>query len=116
MGKVVEAQDAIAYGQLYDLSLGYPGMTPGKSPVQGFLLTFADSAILSTLDELEDYNPHRALEENEYYRQQIETYNLAGQALGIAWVYLMTPEQVQRLDGVPIPSGCWGIHLRIRTR
>ncbi|HEY9596954.1 MAG TPA: gamma-glutamylcyclotransferase [Cyanophyceae cyanobacterium] len=116
VGKVVEAQEAIAYGQLFDLSLGYPAMTLGENPVQGCLLTFADPAILSALDELEDYNPHRALEENEYYRQQIETYNLAGQSLGMAWVYLMTPEQVQHLDGVLITSGCWGIDRKIRTR
>lgn len=106
-GTVVEEQNAIAFGQLYDLPLGYPAMTPGESPVQGFLLTFADPSVLTTLDELEDYNPHRLPQENEYERQQIETYNPSGQSLGQAWVYFMTPERVQRLGGVLLRSGCW---------
>jgi gamma-glutamylcyclotransferase (GGCT)/AIG2-like uncharacterized protein YtfP len=82
-------------------------MTPGESPVQGFVLTFTDPTLLSLLDKLEDYEPHRALEENEYYRQQIETYDFEGQTLGLAWAYLMTSEQVQRFQGVPILSGWW---------
>ncbi len=106
-GKVIEAKRAIAFGQLFDLPLGYPAMTSGESLVHGFLLTFSDSAILTLLDELEDYDPHRTLEENEYNRKQIETYNLIGQALGLAWAYFMAAEQVQHLQGIPIPSGCW---------
>jgi gamma-glutamylcyclotransferase (GGCT)/AIG2-like uncharacterized protein YtfP len=106
-GKVVEEKRAIALGQLFDLPLGYPTMTPGESPVQGFVLTFTDPTLLSLLDKLEDYEPHRALEENEYYRQQIETYDFEGQTLGLAWAYLMTSEQVQRFQGVPILSGWW---------
>jgi gamma-glutamylcyclotransferase (GGCT)/AIG2-like uncharacterized protein YtfP len=106
-GKVVEEKRAITYGQLFDLPLGYPAMTPGESLVQGFLLTFADLGILSALDELEDYDSSRTPEKNEYYRQQIETYDLSEQALGLAWVYLMTTDQVQRLKGVLIPSGWW---------
>lgn len=106
-GKVVEAKRAIAFGQLFDLPLGYPAMTIGASPVQGFLLTFADPNVLSILDELEDYDPQRLPEENEYYRQQIDIYSPTGQALGLAWVYLMTSKQVQYLEGSPIPSGWW---------
>ncbi len=106
-GKVVEAKRAIAFGQLFDLPLGYPAMTLGDSPVQGFLLTFADPNVLSILDELEDYDPQRLPEENEYYRQQIDIYSPTGQALGLAWVYLMTSKQVQYLEGIPIPSGWW---------
>ena len=104
---VVEERRAIAIGQLYDLRLGYPAMTLGDSQVQGFLLTFADASILRYLDELEDYNPNRKPEENEYNRQQIEVYDLEGRSLGLAWVYLMTLEQVQSLKGVLIPSGSW---------
>ena len=106
-GQVVEEKRAIALGQLFDLPLGYPAMTPGESPVQGFVLTFTDPTLLSLLDKLEDYEPQRALEENEYYRQQIETYDFEGQTLGLAWAYLMTSEQVQRFQGVPILSGWW---------
>lgn len=106
-GKVVEEQSAIAFGQLYDLPLGYPAMTPGESPVRGFLLTFADPSVLTALDELEDYHANRLPQDNEYERQQIEIYNLSAQSLGRAWVYLMTSEQVQRLGGVLMRSGCW---------
>jgi gamma-glutamylcyclotransferase (GGCT)/AIG2-like uncharacterized protein YtfP len=114
-GRVVEAKRAIAFGQLYDLPLGYPAMTPGNSPIQGFVLTFADPAILSDLDDLEDYDPNRTPEENEYYRQQIETHSPAGQALGLAWAYLMTFEQVQRLEGVLMPPGWWSSYANTLT-
>lgn len=106
-GKVVEEQRAIACGQLYNLPLGYPAMTLGETQVHGFLLTFADAVILSTLDELEDYDPNRRPDENEYNRQQVEIYDLAGKTLGLAWAYFMTLEQVQQLQGVLIPSGWW---------
>src|ERR687885_990208 len=106
-GRVVQEQPAIAYGQLYHLSLGYPGMILGDGQVQGFLLTFADSAIFDSLDELEDYNPNRPQEDNEYNREQITVYDLVGQSLGLAWVYFMTLEKVQSFKGVLIPSGCW---------
>ena len=105
--KVVQEKRAIASGQLYDLPLGYPAMTPGDSQVQGFLLAFADASILGYLDELEDYDPNRQPQDNEYNRQLIEVYDLEGRSLGLAWVYLMTLEQVQSLKGVLIPSGCW---------
>ncbi len=113
VGKVVEEKEAIAYGQLFDLSLGYPAMTTGESPVQGFVLTFADSGILSVLDELEDYNLHRQPEENEYNRLQIATYDKAGEALGLAWVYLMTFEKIKRFEGALMPSGWWGNQHRV---
>ncbi|MGC1393814.1 MAG: gamma-glutamylcyclotransferase [Coleofasciculaceae cyanobacterium] len=108
-GKVVVEEKAIAYGQLFALSLGYPGMTIGKSLIQGFVLTFADAAILSILDELEDYDPNRPETENEYNRQLIETFDLSGKSLGMVWVYLMSLERVEKLGGVRIDSGCWGV-------
>lgn len=114
-GKVVEAKRAIAFGQLFDLPLGYPAMTIGDSPVQGFLLTFADPNVLSILDELEDYDPQRLPEENEYYRQEIDIYSPTDQALGLAWVYLMTSKQVQYLEGIPIPSGWWSGYVDTLT-
>jgi len=106
-GKIVSAQPAIALGQLFDLSLGYPAMIPGNNPVQGFLLTFTDPTLLTVLDKLEDYNPQRNPEDNEYSRQQVTIYDLANQSLGEAWIYLMQPERVQRLGGKLIASGCW---------
>lgn len=115
VGKVVEEKEAIAYGQLFDLSLGYPAMTTGESPVQGFVLTFADSGILRVLDELEDYKPHHKAEENEYNRLEISTYDKAGKALGLAWAYLMTFEKVNRFTGVLIPSGLWNNRQRMSS-
>jgi len=106
-GLVVEVQRAIASGQLFDLPLGYPAMTLGESTVHGFLLTFADPKVFSQIDELEDYHPHRPSHDNLYNRQQVEIYSLEGESLGFAWVYLMTPEQIQHLQGVEIPSGWW---------
>jgi gamma-glutamylcyclotransferase (GGCT)/AIG2-like uncharacterized protein YtfP len=112
-GKVVEEQPAIAYGQLYHLSLGYPGMILGDGQVQGFLLTFSDSTIFDSLDQLEDYDPNRRPEDNEYHREQIEVYDQAGQSLGLAWVYFMTLEKVKNFQGIHIPSGCWSSDVHI---
>ncbi len=107
-GKVVEEKPAIAMGQLYHLpSLGYPAMIPGENQVQGCLLTLANAATLYHLDELEDYEPHRQPEQNEYNRYQIEIYDLTGQSLGRAWAYFMTLEKVQHYQGILIASGCW---------
>ena len=104
---MVSQCQAYAWGELYDLPLGYPAMTVGKSKVMGFLLTFADEGILSALDELEDYHPDRSPPENEYQRQLIPVYNPSGRFLGQAWGYLMTIARVKELQGVPILSGWW---------
>ena len=106
-GKVMRVCEAIAFGQLYDLPMGYPAMTLGDRPVYGALLSFADPAILNSLDELEGYDPRRSPTENEYERQQIEVFSLDGRSLGLAWIYLMTAVQVQLLGGVLLPEGQW---------
>jgi len=106
-GFVVAAEPAVARGQLFALPVGYPAMTPGDGLVHGVLLSFASPAILRNLDELEDYDPHRPTSQNEYDRQQIEVFNPALQSLGLVWAYLMTPEKVRRIGGVPIPAGVW---------
>lgn len=104
---VMEVKQAIAFGQLFALPFGYPGMTPGNSLVRGFLLSFSNSEILNQLDWLEDYDPQRPIAENEYYRQLIETFNSAFEPLATAWAYLMTPEKVQACGGVLLPDGWW---------
>lgn len=106
-GKVLEAKRAIAFGQLFALPFGYPAMTEGEYPVQGFLLSFSDAAILRQLDLLEDFNPYKPAHHNDYHRQTIETYNTSLVSLGLAWAYFMTPKQVYFLDGVFLPDGCW---------
>lgn len=105
--QIVTARAAIALGQLYDLPLGYPAMTSGKSPVQGFLLSFIDPNLLVLLDQLEDYCPSRPADQNEYLRVRAEVYSLDYEVLGQAWVYQMQLQQVHKLGGVLLPKGYW---------
>ncbi|MGB3405138.1 MAG: gamma-glutamylcyclotransferase family protein [Microcoleaceae cyanobacterium] len=105
---VVHTQAAIASGQLFQLPMGYPAMVPGEGVVQGVILSFADASILQALDRLEDYDPQRPPEQNEYQRQQIQTYNVERQPLSRVWAYTMTLKSLQRFKGVVlIPTGCW---------
>lgn len=104
---VVVVQEAFAYGRLFDLPFGYPAMTPGDAPVYGFVLSFAEPDALAQLDELEDYDPHRPADQNEYIRVEIATFDLDRQPIGPAWVYLMSLEQAKRCNGIPLPKGYW---------
>ena len=106
-GKVIAQQQAIAYGELFALPMGYPAMIIGNAPVYGYLLSFKDVSILESLDELEGYHSDRPKSENLYNRQQIEVFNLTQSFLGLAWVYLMTSEQISLLDGITQPDGLW---------
>lgn len=105
--KTTAEQPAIAFGQLYALPIGYPAMTLGTEPVHGFVFTFADAAILRTLDVLEQYHPDRPSGENEYQRHTLEVFDQAGHPLGEAWVYLMLLERVQQVGGILLESGTW---------
>ncbi len=99
---VVDSKRAVAFGKLFALPMGYPAMTTENSQVQGYLLSFADLEILSHLDELEDYQPYRHISENLYNRQQIEIYDMQGQSLGLAWVYLIYARAILRFSlGLP---------------
>ncbi|MGA7937944.1 MAG: gamma-glutamylcyclotransferase family protein [Kovacikia sp.] len=119
---VVNICEAIAPGQLYALPLGYPAMIPSssapfspQSQVHGFLLSFASPAILPILDqfeqhdpeELERYAPGQTPEQNQYERRLIEVFTPHHSALGSAWAYTMTTEQVIRLSGVLLTEGTW---------
>ncbi len=105
--KVVNATKAFALGKLFELPQGYPAMTLGDSRVYGYLLEFSVLEVLDELDELEDYYPAKPASENLYNRQKIEVYDLQGRSLGWAWVYLMTPEMVDKLGGVLQANGWW---------
>ncbi len=107
VGQVVEVQPAVAHGELFDLPFDYPAMAQGDRSVHGYLLSFADVAILSDLDELEDYSPDRADVENEYVRQEVEVFSPEGQSLGTAWVYLMSAARAIGMGGVLLPDGKW---------
>ncbi|ACK73498.1 AIG2 family protein [Gloeothece citriformis PCC 7424] len=107
-GKVNETIEAYTYGKLFHLpSYGYPGMTIGNDKVRGVLLTFKDNSALIELDQLEDYDPGRPMIKNEYYREEILVYTLAGELIGKVWSYLMMPEKIEQLAGVFIASGWW---------
>lgn len=106
-GRVIAIRPALAHGQLFNLSPGYPGMVKAEGIVQGVILSFSDPNIFLDLDQLEDYQPQRPPEQNEYQRQQIPVYDLNHQPLGLVWVYLMDIKKVQSYSGVLIPDGCW---------
>ncbi|MDJ0737163.1 MAG: gamma-glutamylcyclotransferase [Nostocaceae cyanobacterium] len=106
-GKVISAKRAIAYGELFALPQGYPAMTAGNSPIHGYLLEFSDIAVLRELDELEDYSPSRQISQNLYNRQEIEIFDLEGESLGLAWIYLMTKALVTNLQGVSQTDAWW---------
>jgi gamma-glutamylcyclotransferase (GGCT)/AIG2-like uncharacterized protein YtfP len=105
--KVIRETKAFTWGQLFHLSLGYPAMTEGDCKVEGFVLTFDDLSILKKLDELEDYQPYRSKEENEYDRRLISVYSSTADPLGQVWSYLMSFEKIQQYQGKPINSGWW---------
>jgi gamma-glutamylcyclotransferase (GGCT)/AIG2-like uncharacterized protein YtfP len=94
-------------GQLFDLSLGYPGMTSGETWVQGYLLDFASEAVLEALDCLEDYQPNRPEHQNEYQREEVEVFDGKGRSLGFAWTYFMTLQKIQQYNGRWLASGEW---------
>ena len=105
--RVVATQAAIAYGALFDLHLGYPSMTAGDCPVCGYLLSFINAAVLEAMDELEDFDPRRPADRNEYNRVETEVFDLRGRSLGKAWVYLMSLELIRQAGGTMLPSGNW---------
>lgn len=106
-GKTLQEQEAYTYGQLFHLSLGYPGLMEGERKVKGILLTFGDQSVLDRLDELEDYHPMRSPEQNEYQRKQIPVYSFNDEFLGEVWGYVMTSDKIQQYQGKPVISGCW---------
>ena len=112
---VVASQPTIADGCLYALPLGYPAMTLEAGTVHGALLSFAEAAVLERLDEFErhdpveffEHAPNQHLQQNEYDRRQIAVYDSDRHFLGLAWSYIMTPEQAQQLGGILLPDGQW---------
>ncbi len=106
-GKTTREVPAYTWGQLYHLPVGYPGMTEGKNKVIGWLFTFGDERILESLDFLEDYQEKRVSELNEYNRQQVPVYDLAGNDLGQAWCYVMSLAKVKEKNGILVLDSQW---------
>lgn len=114
--RLLSAIPAWVTGQLFSLPAGYPALLWDKTGnrVQGYLLTFSTPEALHDLDQLEEYQEHRPPKENVYQRRLIEVFaNLAvpppalGNTLGMAWVYVMELEQIQKLGGIFLPQGSW---------
>ena len=104
----VEVIEAIAYGKLYDLPMGYPAaIFPESDFVWGYVLTFDDTTVLQTLDELEIYDPNQPISQNLYQRHQIEVYNPNFNSLGTVWTYSMSQQQIDAYSGVLISDGWW---------
>ena len=106
-GKTTREVPAYTWGQLYHLPVGYPGMTEGKNKVVGWLFSFGDERILESLDFLEDYQEKRVSELNEYNRQQVPVYDLAGNDLGQAWCYVMSLAKVREKNGILVLDSQW---------
>ncbi|MBD2081218.1 gamma-glutamylcyclotransferase family protein [Leptolyngbya sp. FACHB-17] len=107
---VISAVPAIVRAALYHLPLGYPAIVPGNAATYGYLLSFNDRAILEILDDYEQHDPETIALfglDNNYDRKEIEVFALNGDFIGLAWAYVMTLDQVDRLDGIPAPDGIW---------
>lgn len=106
-GKVKSQTPVYTLGNLYALPVGYPAMTEGENTVKGILLSFSNSSILKSLDQLEGYQEQGAFDLNEYYRQLVPIYNFDHQPRGKAWAYFMVIARVRQLQGTLITSGWW---------
>jgi gamma-glutamylcyclotransferase (GGCT)/AIG2-like uncharacterized protein YtfP len=106
-GHVTDQFDAIAYGDLYHLPVGYPAMTMGDRPVHGAVLSLDSLSTLHALDGLEDYDPSRLPDENDYNRTKIEVFDGQGVSRGVVWVYLMNKDKVIQQGGSLLPEGIW---------
>lgn len=103
----IAAIPAQVQGRLYRLPQGYPALAPGKSWVQGILLTLANGTDLSAIDAFEGYDPAQSPHQNEYQRLAWPILSLTDQCLGQAWVYVMADSRVARYGGILIPQGYW---------
>ena len=103
---IIDQQNVLAPGRLYDLSLGYPALTLESGWVEGTLLTFSNTAALTNLDEFESFYPDHP-EDSEYLRIWHTIYTPDQTFLTHAWVYAMTQEQVEALGGQWLPEGRW---------
>lgn len=110
--KVVEVQEAIAYGKLFALPFGYPAaIFPENYLVRGYVLSFLDPTVLTALDELEDYHPDRLASQNDYQRHQVEVYNSNLEPLAKVWTYSMSRQKIAAYGGVFLKNGWWDFKL-----
>jgi gamma-glutamylcyclotransferase (GGCT)/AIG2-like uncharacterized protein YtfP len=89
------------------LPTGYPAVTPGTGEVYGYVLEFDKPALLAELDKLEDYEPQRPYEANDYNRVEIDVVDENRKPLGRVWFYQMSLERVRAMGGIRIEDGIW---------
>jgi gamma-glutamylcyclotransferase (GGCT)/AIG2-like uncharacterized protein YtfP len=106
-GKIVKEEEAIVWGRLFLLPMGYPALTAGANRIQGYLLSFQDANLLNQLDQLEGYHPDSPLEDNQYLRQSIPVFRPTGEPLGDALAYLMSVAKIEQYGGTELPNGAW---------
>ncbi len=114
-GRVHTAMPARVRGQLVALDLGYPALldplaVPSPSEpgwVHGYILTLPDPEILREIDALEDFDPFRPPQANDYNRAAILCYDPTGQPFTQAWTYFMHPERAQAYGTRPLAKGTW---------
>jgi gamma-glutamylcyclotransferase (GGCT)/AIG2-like uncharacterized protein YtfP len=145
-GRTLAERAAMAAGKIYHLPLGYPAMVAdsfdpeavsswdsSQEAVQGYLLSFRNSAVLAQLDDYEQHDPAVVAQRYPrcdpqaiaYQRREILVYGLDGvsmvsdrsrrismvkpKVIGLAWAYLMNSESIQLLQGQPVASGNWSL-------
>ncbi|MBP0015594.1 MAG: gamma-glutamylcyclotransferase [Roseofilum sp. SBFL] len=106
-GRIVKEEEAIAWGRLFLLPMGYPGLTVGTKRIEGYVLHFQDSHLLDQLDQLEGYHPDSPLEDNQYLRQLMPVFRPTGEPLGDALVYVMSVEKIEGYGGTELLNGSW---------
>lgn len=104
---VSEVQTAQMRGELFHLPQGYPAMTDGDRWIQGALLVLKNEQALIPMDAFEGYDPALPNADNLYVRKHRPVFDMTHQSLGIAWVYLMQPDQIESLKGILLTSGFW---------
>lgn len=107
-GRVVASVPAMVRGRLYHLSPGYPGFVPDPdSWTHGYVLYLRDMGTLRKIDQLEGYHPDLPEEECEYLRVRMPSFDPTGDPFEVVWVYVMRPETIRRLNGVPVLKNIW---------
>ncbi|MEM9120086.1 MAG: gamma-glutamylcyclotransferase [Cyanobacteria bacterium P01_F01_bin.56] len=104
---VIATRPACMQGDLFHLPQGYPAMTTGDRWISGALLIFSEDEAIARIDQFEDYDPIRPAAANLYQRCDRSVFSPARQPLGLAWVYLMSPEHVTTFGGVRVDNGDW---------
>lgn len=106
-GRIDSYRAAAIRGRLLDLPLGYPAAVPGEGWIHGYLLELLRPELLTEIDQLEGYRPHRPEAEQHYRRHRVPCFGPEGEPLGPAFAYFMDPGYAARLGGEPVAGGSW---------